>query len=96
MGRIFAHSALGYVDNRPWVNDFAKAQRNEKNALQKRIASSNWNMTCTPGRSRTYGTRFRKPLLYPLSYRGVSSRLTLSNLLLEFNGLRSQRDLNLR
>ena len=27
----------------------------------------------TPGRTRTAGTRFRKPLLYPLSYRGQSS-----------------------
>ena len=27
----------------------------------------------TPGRTRTAGTRFRKPLLYPLSYRGRSS-----------------------
>jgi hypothetical protein len=25
-----------------------------------------------PGRNRTCGTRFRKPLLYPLSYRGVT------------------------
>ena len=26
-----------------------------------------------PDRTRTCGTRFRKPLLYPLSYRGVKS-----------------------
>lgn len=25
----------------------------------------------TPGRTRTCDTRFRKPLLYPLSYRGL-------------------------
>jgi hypothetical protein len=25
---------------------------------------------CAPGRIRTCGTRFRKPLLYPLSYEG--------------------------
>src|SRR5438309_10517756 len=25
---------------------------------------------CAPGRNRTYDTRFRKPVLYPLSYEG--------------------------
>ena len=28
----------------------------------------------TPGASRTHDTRFRKPLLYPLSYRGPKWR----------------------
>ena len=30
----------------------------------------------TPGRTRTADTRFRKPLLYPLSYRGIPPVLT--------------------
>ena len=29
-----------------------------------------------PDRTRTCGTRFRKPLLYPLSYRGIWFRPT--------------------
>ena len=28
-------------------------------------------MCGTPGATRTHDTRFRKPLLYPLSYRGI-------------------------
>jgi hypothetical protein len=31
---------------------------------------------CAPGRNRTCDTRFRKPLLYPLSYEGGSSGLS--------------------
>ncbi len=31
----------------------------------------------TPGVTRTRDTRFRKPLLYPLSYRGLASKLYL-------------------
>ncbi len=30
-----------------------------------------WRDSGAPDRTRTCGTRFRKPLLYPLSYRGV-------------------------
>ena len=29
---------------------------------------------CAPGRNRTYDTRFRKPVLYPLSYEGPVCR----------------------
>ncbi len=50
----------------------------------KQIVKQNGSMTCsseergmvlvsktgTPGATRTHDTRFRKPLLYPLSYRG--------------------------
>ena len=28
----------------------------------------------TPGATRTHDTRFRKPLLYPLSYRGMKTK----------------------
>ncbi len=38
-------------------------QRNNRNALTYHFLSA-------PGRNRTYDTRFRKPLLYPLSYGG--------------------------
>jgi hypothetical protein len=31
---------------------------------------------CAPGRNRTYDTRFRKPLLYPLSYEGARPQRT--------------------
>ena len=34
---------------------------------QKRV---DLRLRCAPGRIRTCGTRFRKPLLYPLSYGG--------------------------
>ena len=32
----------------------------------------------TPGATRTRDTRFRKPLLYPLSYRGTPSKLIIA------------------
>ena len=31
-----------------------------------------------PGRIRTYDTRFRKPMLYPLSYEGLRCTFTLA------------------
>ena len=40
--------------------------------------ASGWQSTSTPGGSRTPDPWFRKPLLYPLSYRGKCARLFAS------------------
>ena len=42
-----------------------------------RIALVNEDLNGTPGVNRTRDTRFRKPLLYPLSYRGMLTILSL-------------------
>ena len=39
--------------------------------------SKNTLINGTPGESRTHDTRFRKPLLYPLSYRGLKLNFRL-------------------
>ena len=44
------------------------------------VVAAGW-MEGAPGGSRTPGTRFRKPLLYPLSYRGTIT--SLSEILLQ-------------
>ena len=44
-----------------------------ENGLTDTTEVRNVGKAGTPGRTRTAGTRFRKPLLYPLSYRGQSS-----------------------
>ena len=55
----------------------------------KQIVKQNGKVTChsedrgavlaskngTPGATRTHDTRFRKPLLYPLSYRGTKRNI---------------------
>src|SRR5260370_22395430 len=38
--------------------------------LRSKVAGGPQQMSCAPGRNRTYETRFRKPVLYPLSYEG--------------------------
>ncbi len=42
-----------------------------------RIVPVNEDLNGTPGVNRTRDTRFRKPLLYPLSYRGMLTILSL-------------------
>ena len=45
--------------------------------MSTRILLVNGDLYGTPGVNRTRDTRFRKPLLYPLSYRGMLTILSL-------------------
>jgi hypothetical protein len=63
------------LDAEPEPTDSATSalyQRLRQDPLDERGRPSDLRLCGAPGRIRTCDTRFRKPLLYPLSYEGAT------------------------
>ncbi len=73
-GRRQDRPSRGMTGTRPTAAASPSACGGTENRDQGRVRGRQRSRTSAPSRIRTYDTRFRKPMLYPLSYEGAPGR----------------------